>query len=125
MEIYKDFYQTNLIQEIKLPKYLKTLDLETLKTIKNYFSCEDQDDNYWLNDCIFDFINLENSEINLRIINERPKTLFTQNFASNLVDNRLEHRIIRSILKEIGLKEQKLFFTYNRTYLLVKQMNHY
>lgn len=114
LEIYKDFYQINLIQEIKLPKYLKTLDLETLKTIKNYFSCEDQDDNYWLNDCILDFINLKNSEINLRLIDERPETLFSQDFASNIVYNRLEHRIIRSILKENGLKQHKSFFTYDK-----------
>ena len=67
-----------------------------------------------------EIINLKNAEINSELIKYRPKQVFTEDFSSNLVDFLLDHRILRSKIKEVGIKHKERDITHNK-YLPVDQ----
>lgn len=63
---------------------------------------------------LIEIINSYNSEINRGLLRHRPSELFNGNFLDNLVKFLLEHRILRSKIKEQGIKHENRDIAHNK-----------
>lgn len=63
---------------------------------------------------LIEIINSHNSEINRELLRHRPSELFNGDFSDNLVKFLLEHRILRSKIKEQGIKHENRDITHNK-----------
>ncbi|CAF2084492.1 unnamed protein product [Rotaria magnacalcarata] len=116
----KDVYSDLQKYGIKIPheflQFYKNFSNAEIVSARNIFiknSVEEKQSFYGINFAL-EIINMKNAEINSELIEYRPKEVFTKDFSSNLVDFLLDHRILRSKFKELGIKHEEARITHNK-----------
>ena len=122
----KDIYDDLQKYEIEIPheflQFYKKFPHTEIMATRNIFiknTVEEKQPLYETNFAL-EIINLKNAEINSELIKYRPKQVFAEDFSSNLVDFLLDHRILRSKIKEVGINHEERDITHNK-YLPVDQ----
>lgn len=121
LKIYEDF---QLILGVNLTEFLalhrKWFGTSLGKTYTKFLKTEDTNYQEFVelvkSAFLLELINSKNSEINSALESYRPKELFLENttFQDNLVKFLIDHRIIRSKIKEQAIKSDSYDVSYNK-----------
>lgn len=115
-DIYNDLHKYNIETPHEFLQFYKKFSHTEIAATRNILIKNMEKDKQSLYEINFalETINLKNAEINSELIKYRPKQVFAEDFSSNLVDFLLDHRILRSKIKEVGIKQEERDVTHNK-----------